>query len=781
MENLEPYKSLRTTIFEVQATAKPTNPAEKKPSAQTGHKAGDTWKTASGKIGAKNKDGAVDYFEDEDSAKAWISGQFKPAGRSDQPGDTSVPVELDRDGYEVKKTAGGSPANAKPTAAAATRPAPQPAGGAAPKAQATAANTQRQAQPQGSQKGAEQKPVQAQQQPAEDPEVKSVAGEDPQSSFDSQGQGDTGKDNAGFKKTGKKAKFKTEEDKAKSIRKSKLIASAIKSGKMTGPKDDSESLTGNAEAERAYVAELNHAALQSGMGGDVIDHEPCSKMFAALGFCYDNEGKQKDKGIKRPEMPQLSGIVDTERTDSVAYKEALKQAKRLRAAKDKFKTDDPTKEQKKDITDEEVEAANPSPEEIGSVEVNFEEKFIEALKNSGYEVDDVEVNPSTLRPIQTEMQGSKIAGMYSTIAAAEVDPKTYGSEAVRLKAPIFTSGGYVIDGHHRWAAMIGADMANGRGADMRMKTRNIKKGGKDVDIDEMVAFSNAFQHAMGITNQDRNSKPTRKNFSDAELKTSEQIAKGLGIKENKPQTKPQQQKEWTMSKFGSGRFGRIVQSLHESAQSRVELEEAAKKKFDKTPALGTFRSGMQVDTDDPQYYAGALKSKPRKTDAAGNMLKTQKQKEKASAGWAKTQATVQSNIATAQDLIDTAEIKPVGTTFEIYGKKGGKEATVKVKKVMKMGDVVYMVGTTEVELYAAGTGLQVLNKKTRKAVLDAGNDMIWESADFTDVGRIYISEIRKLSDAELAKADAERRKKVMAAKDAAINKRAAEGKAAWKK
>jgi hypothetical protein len=772
MEELEPYKSLRTTIFEVQAAAKPTKPAEKKPSAQTGHKAGDTWKTASGKIGAKNKDGAVDYFEDEDSAKAWISGQFKPAGRSDQPGDTSVPVELDRDGYEVKQTAGGKPANAKPAAAAGTRPAPQPTGGAAPKAQATAANTQRQAQPQGSQKGAEQKPVQAQQQPAEDPEVKSVAGEDPQSPFDSQGQGDTGKDNAGFKKTGKKAKFKTEEDKAKSIRKSKLIASAIKSGKMTGPKDDSESLTGNAEAERAYVAELNHAALQSGMGGDVIDHEPCSKMFAALGFCYDNEGKQKDKGIKRPEMPQLSGIVDTERTDSVAYKEALKQAKRLRAAKDKFKTDDPTKEQKKDVTDEEVEAANPSPEEIGSVEVNFEEKFIEALKNAGYEVDDVEVNPSTLRPIQTEMQGSKIAGMYSTIAAAEVDSKTYGSEAVRLKAPIFTSGGYVIDGHHRWAAMIGADMANGRGADMRMKTRNIKKGGKDVDIDEMVAFSNAFQHAMGITNQDRNSKPTRKNFSDAELKTSEQIAKGLGIKENKPQTKPQQQKEWTMSKFGSGRFGRIVQSLHESAQTRL---------FDLAEARKPFKK-PRIQGDEPEdfgRFSSAMKPlMQRKTDKYGNLIPSIASQVTRDAS---VKNTVAKNQATAQDLIDTVDEKPVGTTFEIYGKKGGKEATIKVKKIMKMGDVVFMVGTTEVELYAAGSGLQVLNKKTRRTLLDAGNDMIWESADFTDVGRIYISEIRKLSDAELAKADAERRKKVMAAKDVAINKRSAEGKAAWSK
>jgi hypothetical protein len=168
----------------------------------------------------------------------------------------------------------------------------------------------------------------------------------------------------------------------------------------------------------------------------------------------------------------------------------------------------------------------------------------------------------------------------------------------------------------------------------------------------------------------------------------------------------------------------------------------------------------------------------RKTDKYGNLIPSIASQVTRDAS---VKNTVAKNQATAQDLIDTVDEKPVGTTFEIYGKKGGKEATIKVKKIMKMGDVVFMVGTTEVELYAAGSGLQVLNKKTRKAVLDAGNDMIWESADFTDVGRIYISEIRKLSDAELAKADAERRKKVMAAKDVAINKRAAEGKAAWSK
>ena len=80
------YKTLRTIALEIQEAA--------------GHKPGETWKTASGKIGAKNKDGVVDYFEDEDSAKAWISGNYAPAGRTDKPGDTSTPVELDSDGNE---------------------------------------------------------------------------------------------------------------------------------------------------------------------------------------------------------------------------------------------------------------------------------------------------------------------------------------------------------------------------------------------------------------------------------------------------------------------------------------------------------------------------------------------------------------------------------------------------------------------------------------------------------------------------------------------------------
>ena len=83
-----------------------------------------------------------------------------------------------------------------------------------------------------------------------------------------------------------------------------------------------------------------------------------------------------------------------------------------------------------------------------------------------------------------------------------------------------------------------------------------------------------------------------------------------------------------------------------------------------------------------------------------------------------------------------------------------------------MNEIVFMVGTSPVELRVAGTGLQIINKKTHRMLLDRGADLIWESADLCDVGMISINEIRKLSKTELSNIDAERRKKILAKKDA---------------
>jgi hypothetical protein len=660
MEELEPYKSLRTVIFEVQAAAKPTKPAEKKPAQSRqqgsgGRKPGETWQTASGSYGAKNKDGVVDYFDSEDNAKAWISGKFNPAGRVDAPGDTSTRVELDKDGYEVQQPAGGKPANARPAAAATARPAPQPAGGAAPKAQATASDTQRQAQPQGSQTGAAE--------PEEHPEVGKA---NPKTEFDPHIKLDP--------KATEKAKAKPD------IRKANVVAKAVKAGDLDGPQTDAESVFGDASAEQRFVEEMNHAALSAMRGEAAYDFELCSEVFAHLGLCFDPQTKEKvSKGIPRDQMPQFSSQVDPSRTDSPAFIALMR-------GKGYTSPDQVT------------------PEDLKS-EVNMEREFRKALEDAGYEIADEEVSVTSLKPIQGQLKGEKIAGMYGTLAAAQSDPQNYGKAAARLLEPIYVSDGYVIDGHHRWAAQVSMDIANGAGANATMKTRTITKGGKSVPVEEIIKFSNKFQKDIGLLSQTRGG-------------------------ETIPEKKPKTQKEWTMGKFGSKRVQNIVESLNE----------AAKQKFKKPPIAGdepdTFGYGARVQRGGS--VGGKMGVKP--ISLAAQVTRD-----------ARAAAAVANSEKTAADLMRTVESKPEGTTFEIYGSRDGKETSVKVKKVRYMGDTVYMVGNNRVELRVSGVGLKVVNPKTNRTLLDRGADLIWESADFCDVGRITITEIRKLTKDELAK------------------------------
>jgi hypothetical protein len=66
-----------------------------------------------------------------------------------------------------------------------------------------------------------------------------------------------------------------------------------------------------------------------------------------------------------------------------------------------------------------------------------------------------------------------------------------------LEAAIFvTRDGYVIDGHHRWAAKIGLDVADGELGDIPMDVRMV-----DLDVGEALDFANAFTRRMGIQSQ----------------------------------------------------------------------------------------------------------------------------------------------------------------------------------------------------------------------------------------------------------------------------------------
>ena len=623
------YKSLRTVIFEVQAAAAPQVVSSVKPQ-KSERKKGETWKTASGHYGAKNPAGVTDYFDDEDRAKAYAKGMGRGGSVDHGKVDTSREVALDQDGFAKDKTADEKPQTAAPAPQAA-----QPAPSEKPQPQTAT-------KPQG--KPADQPTKTAKDQPQPEEENPEVAAEDPQTVFDAAFR----EDPVGS------GKLKPD------IRKANVVTKAIVSKAFDGPETDSESVFGDAKVERQFTDEMNHAALVALRGQKVIDFELCDKMFSQVGFCYDRKGEKTTKGIVRKNMPQFSSQVDPKKPDSPAFKA-------LMAGKGYTSPDQ--------VTPEDLKA-----------EVNMERAYQEALKSAGYEINDQEVDATTLKPIQGELLGSKVAAMYGTLVAAQQDPENYGKAAARLLEPIYVSDGYVIDGHHRWAAQCAIDIANGQGTNAKMKTRTITKGGKAVPIDEIIQFSNKFQQDIGLMSQSRS---------------------GAAVKEE-PKGKPEMKKEG---------FAR-----RDSRSALVEsLLEAVKIKRDRNPQLGTI--GYGVNTDDPARFVGSNKPlKARKTDPMGNVLRKPSDK-----AWEKSERMTGNAIEMAQQLIATMSIKPVGTKFEVYGEKNGKPYTLKVKKIKKMGiDTYETAGSREVELKAAGTGLQVLDKRTRKVVLDRGNDMLWD-------------------------------------------------------
>ena len=142
----------------------------------------------------------------------------------------------------------------------------------------------------------------------------------------------------------------------------------------------------------------------------------------------------------------------------------------------------------------------------------------------------------------------------------------------------------------------------------------------------------------------------------------------------------------------------------------------------------------------PGFYTRAgTAMKARKTDKYGNLLKVPVTDIDAAKRAKEMEAVSARNIVTAKDLLNTIEKKKVGTKFELYGTKNGKEHTLKVRKSMLMAQVVYFTtGDREVLFQATASGLTVMDKKTRRPLLSGGNDMIWESTDLTDVGHMMI-------------------------------------------
>lgn len=124
------------------------------------------------------------------------------------------------------------------------------------------------------------------------------------------------------------------------------------------------------------------------------------------------------------------------------------------------------------------------------IEADCESLYKMALKKAGAKVYKATVNADSLKATQSQLVGSKVSMM---IDAMKNDPT--GNVASKINQPIFVSkDGYILDGHHRWAALVGMQIASGTGEDIKMNVHVVNMKAKD-----LVQFTNKFCDRVGIS------------------------------------------------------------------------------------------------------------------------------------------------------------------------------------------------------------------------------------------------------------------------------------------
>lgn len=123
-------------------------------------------------------------------------------------------------------------------------------------------------------------------------------------------------------------------------------------------------------------------------------------------------------------------------------------------------------------------------DENGSVDLNAD--FRKMLEDRGVSVRDDRKPANYLKASQNELNGSKVAGMASAIESGKFNPDGDGTR-------LFVSNdNYIVDGHHRWAALTATGIDNGEDAP-EMDVAVV-----DMSILELLAEANKFAKDMGL-------------------------------------------------------------------------------------------------------------------------------------------------------------------------------------------------------------------------------------------------------------------------------------------
>lgn len=195
---------------------------------------------------------------------------------------------------------------------------------------------------------------------------------------------------------------------------------------------------------------------------------------------------QESRGVPRNEMPQFKGVPQP---GSLAEKMYNEKRAEIQARIDAGET-----------------GPDGKPLKLPK-EADIEGLFMEFLEDMGITMEEKRVPSSELKATQDQLVGTQVAGMAGAIKDGSM-PKSV------MDSPVFvTSDGYVLDGHHRWAALVAIDMEDGKQGDIDMPVRMI-----GADIGYILDLANAFCDMTGVKRKSGGKKkPTTGRSGDKEV------------------------------------------------------------------------------------------------------------------------------------------------------------------------------------------------------------------------------------------------------------------------
>jgi hypothetical protein len=200
--------------------------------------------------------------------------------------------------------------------------------------------------------------------------------------------------------------------------------------------------------------------------------------------------------------------------------------------------------------DSQLPPSDPNHLPMKDGEANAEKKFLEHLKNKGVNVEEGKsMAAAEMKATQMDLVGEKVIGMVNGLKAGRtkrtldscggLDPLTKqkqckdtsgncgngncGDEGL-LEPLIVSKDGYVLDGHHRWAAIATLDLMDGRKEPFTVNTTVV-----DMEMEDLVDESNKWGDEYGLERKSGKAavKPQETKKEEREPTAGEQLHESL--------------------------------------------------------------------------------------------------------------------------------------------------------------------------------------------------------------------------------------------------------------